>query len=100
MSTAVEPLRIPHFRALWVATVFSAMGTFLQAVAGSWLMLELTGSATWVGLMVASALLPTLFFALLAGAVADPKLLSAERLGQAVSDPGIRCDRDHEPEAF
>jgi MFS family permease len=71
MATAVEPLRIPHFRSLWLATVFSAMGTFLQAVAGSWLMLELTGSATWVGLMVASALLPTLFFAVLAGAIAD-----------------------------
>lgn len=51
--------------------MFSSLGTFFQAVAGSWLMLELTGSATWVGLMVASNLLPTLFFAVLAGAVAD-----------------------------
>lgn len=51
--------------------MFSSMGTFLQAVAGSWLMLELTGSATWVGLMVASNLLPTLFLAVLAGAIAD-----------------------------
>jgi MFS family permease len=56
---------------LWFATVASSLGTFLQAVAGSWLMLELTGSATWVGLMVASNLLPTLFLAILAGAVAD-----------------------------
>ena len=71
MSEAVAPLKVPAFRALWVATMFSSLGTFLQAVAGSWLMLELTGSATWVGLMVASNLLPTLFFAVLAGAVAD-----------------------------
>ncbi len=34
-------------------------------------MLELTGSATWVGLMAASATLPLLFLALAAGAVAD-----------------------------
>lgn len=71
MSEAVAPLRVPAFRALWVATMFSSLGTFLQAVAGSWLMLELTGSATWVGLMIASNLLPTLVFAVLAGAVAD-----------------------------
>ncbi|HEY5686318.1 MAG TPA: MFS transporter [Acidimicrobiia bacterium] len=71
MSQAVAPLRIPYFRALWLSTMFSSLGTFLQAVAGSWLMLELTGSATWVGLMVASNLAPTLFLAVLAGAVAD-----------------------------
>jgi MFS family permease len=34
-------------------------------------MLELTGSSTWVGLMVASATLPLLFFSLTAGALAD-----------------------------
>ena len=50
---------------------FSNVGSFLQAVAGSWLMLELTGSATWVGLMVASNTLPLLFLALPAGALAD-----------------------------
>ncbi len=71
MSQAVAPLRIPYFRALWLASMFSSLGTFLQAVAGSWLMLELTGSATWVGLMVASNLAPTLFLAVIAGAVAD-----------------------------
>jgi MFS family permease len=34
-------------------------------------MFELTGSNTWVGLMVASSTLPLLFFALAAGALAD-----------------------------
>lgn len=71
MSEAVAPLKVPAFRALWLAAMFSSLGTFFQAVAGSWLMLELTGSATWVGLMVASNLAPTLFLAVLAGAVAD-----------------------------
>jgi MFS family permease len=66
-----NPLGIPRFRAMWSATVFSATGTFIQTVAGSWLMLELTGSNTWVGLMVASAMLPLLFFSLTAGALAD-----------------------------
>lgn len=71
MTSAVEPLKYPHFRWLWAGNVFSASGTFVQSVAGSWLMLELTGSGAWVGLMVASATLPLLFFSLAAGALAD-----------------------------
>ncbi len=71
MSSAVAPLKYPHFRWLWAGNIFSASGTFIQAVAGSWLMFELTGSNAWVGLMVASATLPLLFFALTAGALAD-----------------------------
>ncbi len=69
--TTVAPLRIRRFRTLWVASIFSNVGSFLQTVAASWLMLQLTGSATWVGLMAASSTLPLLFLALAAGAMAD-----------------------------
>lgn len=71
MVGTVAPLKIRRFRTLWVASIFSNVGSFLQAVAASWLMLELTDSATWVGLMAASATLPLLFLSLAAGAVAD-----------------------------
>jgi MFS family permease len=71
MTSAVAPLRYGSFRTLWVASVLSAIGTFIQSVAASWLMFELTRSNTWVGLMVASTTLPLLFFALAAGALAD-----------------------------
>jgi len=71
MRSSIGPLRVRHFRALWVAAVFSNVGSFLQAVAASWAMLELTGSPLWVGLMAASATLPLLFLALPAGALAD-----------------------------
>jgi len=71
VTQAVAPLRISRFRALWIAAVFSNIGSFLQAVAASWLMLELTGSALWVGLMAASATIPLLVFSLPAGAIAD-----------------------------
>jgi len=54
-----------------MASVVSNVGSFLQAVAASWLMLELTHSSLWVGLMAASATLPLLFLALPAGALAD-----------------------------
>ncbi len=71
MTSAVEPLKYPNFRWLWSGNVLSASGTFIQAVAGSWLMWELTESSTWVGLIVASATLPLLFFSLTAGVLAD-----------------------------
>ncbi|MEX0698379.1 MAG: MFS transporter, partial [Acidimicrobiia bacterium] len=71
MVSPVAPLRIPRFRALWGASVFSNVGGFLQASGAAWLMLELTGSATWVGLMSASTTLPFLALALVAGAIAD-----------------------------
>lgn len=71
MASSVAPLRIRRFRALWGASIFSNLGTFLQASAAAWLMLELTHSATWVGLMSASTTLPFLALALVAGAVAD-----------------------------
>ena len=71
MTSTVAPLRFSHFRALWGASLFSNLGTFLHATAGAWLMLELTGSAAWVGLMSASTTLPFLGLALVAGAVAD-----------------------------
>ena len=71
MNSAVAPLKYGSFRVMWIASVLSAIGTFIQSVAGSWLMLDLTGSNTWVGLMVASSTLPVLFLALAAGALAD-----------------------------
>ena len=69
---ATAPLGVPRYRALWIAAIFSNLGSFLQTVAGAWLMKELTdSSATWVGLMVASNLLPLLVLSLIAGVVAD-----------------------------
>ena len=72
MSQAIAPLRLPYYRALWIAALFSNIGSFFQTVAAAWLMKELTNSsATWVGLMLASNLLPLLFLALVSGVVAD-----------------------------
>jgi MFS family permease len=71
MTSAVAPLRYGSFRTLWIANVLSSVGSFIQSVAASWLMFELTRSNTWVGLMVASTTLPLLFLALASGALAD-----------------------------
>ncbi len=70
-ESSVEPLRVPQFRALWIATVVSNLGSFLQSTAATWLMFRLTDSTLWVGAMSASTTLPLLFFSLHAGALAD-----------------------------
>jgi MFS family permease len=72
MSQAIAPLRLPYYRAVWLAALFSNIGSFFQTVAAAWLMKELTdSSATWVGLMLAANLLPLLFLSLISGVVAD-----------------------------
>ena len=71
MTSAVAPLRYDSFRTLWLASMLSAFGTFIQSLSSAQLMWDLTQSNTLVGMMVASTSLPLLFFALAAGALAD-----------------------------
>lgn len=78
MSTAVArsespwtPLRRPLFRDLWLASVVSNVGTWMQNVGGVWLMTSLTSSPFLAALMQAAASLPFFLVGLLAGALAD-----------------------------
>ena len=65
------PLRHPVFRALWLATLASNFGTWLQNVGASWMMTTLTPSMTMVALVQAATSLPMFFLSLPAGALAD-----------------------------
>jgi MFS family permease len=71
MSRQTRTLGFREFRILWIASIASHLGSFLNTVATSWLMLELTGSPLWVGAMVAAPTLPLLVVAMPAGALAD-----------------------------
>jgi len=71
LAATFAPIRVPDFRSLWLANTGLQIGVHINATAGAWLMLELTGSATWVALMAAATFLPVFTFGLLAGAVAD-----------------------------
>ena len=66
-----SPLKVPIFRAVWLASMSSNFGALVQAVGASWLMTQLTASAQMVALVQASTALPIMLFSLLAGAVAD-----------------------------
>ena len=70
-ASAWSPLREPVFRALWIATVVSNIGTWMQDVGESWLMTSLTPSPVLVALVETAGSLPVVLVALPAGALAD-----------------------------
>jgi MFS family permease len=60
-----------NFRIFFSGYVVSLTGIWMQRVAQSWLVLDLTGSAFYVGLVESLGTLPVLLFSLYAGAIAD-----------------------------
>jgi MFS family permease len=66
-----EPLTVPLFRDLWLASVVSNLGGWMQDTAGTWLMTVLTPSPLLIALMQTAASLPVVILGLLAGATAD-----------------------------
>jgi MFS family permease len=66
-----SPLAQPIFRALWIATVASNIGTWMEDVGESWLMVSLTTSPILVALVETAGSLPIVLLALPAGALAD-----------------------------
>lgn len=64
-------LRHRNFRLFWTGQCFSLVGSWMQTMAQSWLVLELTGSPFLLGLMGAFQFGPILFFSLFGGVVAD-----------------------------
>ncbi|MCB1018777.1 MAG: MFS transporter, partial [Acidobacteria bacterium] len=65
------PLSNPVFRALWMATIVSNLGTWMQNVGAAWLMTSLTSSPLMVTLVQTATSIPVFFLALPAGAMAD-----------------------------
>src|SRR6185436_17725209 len=70
-SGAWTPLQIALFRNLWLATIVSNIGTWMQDVGDGWLMTSLSSSPQMVALVEAADSLPLMLLALPAGALAD-----------------------------
>lgn len=66
-----NPLRHRAFRLYFAGNLVSNSGTWLQNVALSVFMLELTGRSTWVGIVTFALFMPVIFLALPGGALAD-----------------------------
>lgn len=64
-------LRHRNFRLFYAGQTISLIGTWMQQLAQGWLVLELTNSAFWVGLVAFLGSLPILLFSLPAGVFVD-----------------------------
>ena len=65
------PLGEPLFRSLWIASVISYTGAWMQNVGAGWLMTQLTMNPLMVGLVQAAGAVPVFLVILPAGALAD-----------------------------
>jgi MFS family permease len=65
------PLGEPLFRSLWIASVISYVGTWMQNVGAGWEMTQMTTDPLMIGLVQAAASLPVFLVILPAGALAD-----------------------------
>ena len=66
-----SPLQSPAFRALWIATVVSNLGTWMQTVGSQWILIDEPNAATWVSMVQAAMTLPIALFSFPAGIFAD-----------------------------
>ncbi len=64
-------LRYRNYRLWFTGQGFSLMGTWMQSVAQGWVVYELTGSRFALGFVSFMGTIPTLFFMLPAGVIAD-----------------------------
>jgi len=67
----MEPLAHPLFRALWIASVASHIGSYMTDVRLGWLMTTLASSPLLVSLLLTAESLPFFALGLPAGALAD-----------------------------
>lgn len=70
-GSTLRPFRYPVFTVLWIATVVSNVGTWMQNAAAGWLMTGLSPDPLIVALVQVATSLPMFLFALPAGALAD-----------------------------
>jgi MFS family permease len=67
----VRALRNEDYRLFWGGCLLSNVGTWMQNVAQGWLVLELSNSSFWLGMVGFAASVPFLLFTLLGGVIAD-----------------------------
>lgn len=65
------PLSVPVFRAFWLASLVSNLGTWVHEVGAGWLMTSLDASPQMVAAVRVALTLPTLLLAIPAGVLAD-----------------------------
>lgn len=64
-------LKVRNYRLYFIGQGISLCGTWMQTIGQAWLVLELTGSGTALGFVIALQFLPILFFGPMGGVLAD-----------------------------
>jgi MFS family permease len=67
----VRALRNENYRLFWGGCLLSNVGTWMQNVAQGWLVLELSNSSFWLGMVGFAASFPFLLFTMFGGVIAD-----------------------------
>ncbi|MDX2266685.1 MAG: MFS transporter [Bryobacter sp.] len=79
----------PEFRLMWLGACTSSIGTWMQKLAQSWLVYEITGSPWFLGLDAFLGEIPIFLFSMVGGVVADRfdrrKILVISQLVQMTS---------------
>jgi MFS family permease len=71
MVHAFPAFQSTNYKLYFTGQLVSMIGTWMQIVAQSWLVLQLTDSVFLIGLVMALSTLPTLFFTLFGGVLVD-----------------------------
>ena len=81
-SSTWAPLRLTVFRWLWIASLVSNVGTWMQTVGAQWFLINAAHAAILVSLVQTADMLPDALFAIVGGVLADT--LDRRRLLMAV----------------
>ena len=88
-SSTWAPLRVTIFRWLWLASLVSNVGTWMQTVGAQWLLVHAANAAILVSLVQTADMLPDVLFAIVGGVLADildrRRLIIAVQIGLAAA---------------
>lgn len=70
-SRTLSALAFPNYRLLWIGGLISYTGDWMDQIAMNWLVLTMTGSPLYVGLLNFVRLVPVLALSLVGGTIAD-----------------------------
>src|SRR5215471_8491722 len=71
LPAALQSLRHRNYRLLWIGTVISNSGDWMDQIALNWLVYSLSGSAVQLAFLNVARLAPIFVFTLVGGVIAD-----------------------------
>ena len=71
LTRVFKAFQYRDFRVMWIGACTSSIGTWMQIMAQSWLVLQLSGSPFWLGVDSFLGTIPIVLFSLVGGVFAD-----------------------------